>query len=332
MVESGYFGSDKICLAASSFNYDVINRNLERYGRNEAVFWSLVDCPYKVVIIEITAVFEMGEATHANVLIVNKTNSTWEIERFEPHGQVERHESYGEGDLLFNMQERIDEDLKKWFTKTLGEINQPFTYRRPIDICPRRGPQTRSEEFEYLGGFCQTWTLFYIDMRISHPEMTSDELLTIMFEMDAKELYEMIQDYVHFVKETDVPKAFEEYLDSKRLMVMSYEFGIQDIKAIPKFTNNEKTEISHEFYKVIAKMPLDKKSVDVWNDISYWIRSIIVDYSYPVVAPIIKAIQGKYLDKSMGLKDDLQNYERHLSWKSEQAPEYLASILATLGS
>ncbi|RKO93993.1 hypothetical protein BDK51DRAFT_39034 [Blyttiomyces helicus] len=64
------------------------------------------------------------------------------------------------------MQEKIDTSLGKWFSQVLTPSNLKFKYMRPIDVCGREGPQTRSEAQSDLGGFCQTWTLFYLDARL----------------------------------------------------------------------------------------------------------------------------------------------------------------------
>ena len=336
MVETGYFGNNKICLATANISYDVINRSLTKYGNNEAVFWSMVDCPYGVVIVPIVAVFKKGEPTHANMLIVNKTGPEWQIERFEPHGQVSASTSYGEGDLLADMQERIDEDLKKWFQKILNPIKQKFTYRRPVDVCPRRGPQTRSEEFESLGGFCQTWTLFYVDMKLTHPELSSDELLQILFDLDPKELYEMIQDYVQFVKDTQVPGEFYEYMISKMMMVLRYESAVEEMRKSSKYTDAEKDEISHELYRLIAKAPVDRDTVDTLIENFYYIMKIITENEIPgksyenYALPVIKALQGKYLKKKQALSEALSKYLMASQFYPELAQGYLADLLKSI--
>lgn len=298
MVEIGHFGKDTVCLAAANIYFYVEEKELG-FGM-DAVFWSLRDCPYKVVVIPVTVVrskSSVNETTHANMLIIDKMKTRWEIERFEPHGQLQSLSKYNEGDWLYEMQEHIDVALKKWCDRMLPALNQPFTYRRPMDVCPRPGPQTRSEAMEELGGFCQTWVLLYIDARLSNPDLTAEEILEIFFELPSKELYEMIQDYVHFVRDTKVPPEFINYVEAKKLMVIVYSKDMDNIRESNVYTEAEVREISHEYYKLIASAPVDETTTSVIPKIGILLTELIMrDHSgWSKAQPIWTALRGKLL-------------------------------------
>ena len=105
---------------------------------------------------------------HANALIIDNKNKT--IERFEPHGAITN---------VYNMNE-FDKNLRKFFSK----INKNYRYVSPKDFEPEYSLQGLSAEglegFRKIGdpgGFCLTWSLAYIDLRLSNPDIPPKKLL-----------------------------------------------------------------------------------------------------------------------------------------------------------
>lgn len=272
MIETGTFGN-AVCYAAAGIHYHVPKRSFTTYGAMDSVYWSIVDCPHRSVVIEVTATGgKEGEATHANLIYVNKAVTPWEIERFEPHGKIEG--SYAEGDYLYSMQNTIDLDLKAWFAQVLGA--DKFIYKSPIDVCPRRGPQSRSEAFQELGGFCQTWTMLYATMRLEHPNMTSEELLNTFFSMEPKELYEMIQDFIAFATDLDISNEWITYFNARKGLIFMFDYFLKE-KRNPTMDKSLDKDISHTLYTLIAKAPKDIATVKNLNNIIYTVIKAVFE-------------------------------------------------------
>jgi hypothetical protein len=98
---------------------------------------------------------------HANMVIYSKRNNT--VERFEPHGS-DRKESYNS----YLMDIELKKKFKKLFPKAM--------YSVPSDYLPNLGFQSVDVKFKrdvraHPGGFCASWSLWYIDLRLSNPDI-----------------------------------------------------------------------------------------------------------------------------------------------------------------
>lgn len=131
----------------------------------------------RYTIIPLGIVLQNG--THSNYLLYDK--QTNEIERFEPYGY-----SYPTG-LNYEPQ-RLDIILENKFKRIIDGV----TYIRPLDYLPKIGLQsidTIEDKNRYIGdpnGFCALWSIWYIDMRITHNYVKRDKLIKYML----KNLYE----------------------------------------------------------------------------------------------------------------------------------------------
>lgn len=101
---------------------------------------------------------------HANVLIYDK--KSFSLERFDPHGFNDKFDT-----------PHLDLILPDFFSYYLP-INNFYT---PLSYCPRISFQLREENIEKLstdpGGFCSAWTLWYIDLRLSNPDISRKEIV-----------------------------------------------------------------------------------------------------------------------------------------------------------
>lgn len=138
-----------------------------------------MDDKTRFVMIDLSYKVKKFDNLHANTLIIDKKNKT--IERFEPHGSHE-------------YDSKLDEDLKELFKE--------FKYIPPLEFCPYYGPQaiegqqvpdipTIKEETEKKTckchikrksktdpeGYCEPWSLWYADMRLSYPDIPIKELV-----------------------------------------------------------------------------------------------------------------------------------------------------------
>ena len=142
---------------------------------------------------------------HSNVLVYDKKTNT--IERFEPHGSSND----------------FDQDvLDSWLSDYVKhELSSKIKYINPSSVCPM-GLQTLHEKTEtHHTGFCGLWTIWYLDLRLSYPDVPSDKLLKIASK-HLKELgfttfiYNYSRFVINFTKEfkKKYSKILDKYLDN----------------------------------------------------------------------------------------------------------------------
>jgi len=100
-----------------------------------------------------------GIGAHANCLIYD--TKTKELERFEPHGYVNVN--------LYNK-----DTLKEMIESKLKPIIKYEKYFEPLDFCPftnfQRMPAIHKTGVD-PGGFCHWWTTYYMELRLSQPNI-----------------------------------------------------------------------------------------------------------------------------------------------------------------
>lgn len=102
-----------------------------------------------------------GKVGHANALIFNYINNVIEIERYEPHGANGSYTSF------------IDQYLIKLFTQDFSKLNYKIKYFTPLEYCPYFGAQAHAKD---TVGYCVIFSAMYIFDRLSHPEMTRNQI------------------------------------------------------------------------------------------------------------------------------------------------------------
>lgn len=128
--------------------------------------------------------------SHANVLIYDRKRK--ELERFEPHGgRSQKHwcKVAMEGDGKYRdtlMAQQLPNDycdgksLDRAIVKHLKPIIGFETYIPAKAYCPYLGFQSR-QALKKQGvdpeGFCQYWSIYYIDLRLSNPDTPRDQLV-----------------------------------------------------------------------------------------------------------------------------------------------------------
>lgn len=132
-----------------------------------------------------------GLQAHANGLLYD--TKTKNLERFEPHGS--------ENPLHYTkIGAVVSREIKTYLEDNLGLTIKRFY--QPKSICPSRGWQVREgypkitnsnfNRMWKINGYCAAWTLFYIMLRASNPDVSSKKI-----QQDAFESYEMLSDYIH---------------------------------------------------------------------------------------------------------------------------------------
>jgi hypothetical protein len=119
--------------------------------------------------------FNCNNFGHANYLLFDKQNKT--LERFESFGMVD-------SDCIAD--KTIDLKIKTLFQENLKNTEYAnFTYMKPLDILPEDNVQTLQEEetrwckksSQNPVGFCSVWSLWYIDLRTSNPDIEPKKLI-----------------------------------------------------------------------------------------------------------------------------------------------------------
>ena len=107
--------------------------------------------------------------THANIVLYDKHKGI--MERFDPYGYIPYLDI-----------ENLDKLLKNYFSSILPK--DKFTYLTPHDFMGNVSFQTISNDGEYsvkrLGdpvGFCLAWTFWYMDMRLTNPDIHPKQLV-----------------------------------------------------------------------------------------------------------------------------------------------------------
>jgi Leucine-rich repeat (LRR) protein len=171
---------------------------------------------------------------HGNMLIYNTI--TKELERFEPHGS----KFYGAG-ITNKTWDALDIDIQSYFKNNNIEISKYYT---PSDFCPLLGVQVLEERDVKEGdpgGFCQAWSTWYIELRLSNPDISRKDIMNIAIkkiEKSPKGFREYIRNYANFIadigkelKSTLDPIIFGERFD---FFSVSFSYTNKGIETIPK--------------------------------------------------------------------------------------------------
>ena len=120
-----------------------------------------------------------------------------EIERFEPHGAFPPTGLNYEPDLL---------DM--FISNYIGESGLEFTYFKPKDYLPKIGFQIieiNELKADYIGdpnGFCALWCVWWVDIRISNPNIPRNKLIKQLNKELINNKYsykKLIRDYSYYI-------------------------------------------------------------------------------------------------------------------------------------
>jgi hypothetical protein len=159
--------------------YLILWKNKHVYYINKHLSYYLKRCfnsdHIRFIILKLTLIINES-STHANIIIFDKKNGT--LERFEPYGNV------------YNTI-----DLDAFIMKNIGTIceeyhGQPIKYYNPAIITGNNiGFQSISNDSDVtvkkLGdpfGYCLAWTLWYLEMRITNPDVMPTDLIQKCFQ------------------------------------------------------------------------------------------------------------------------------------------------------
>lgn len=143
---------------------------------NPFLHQEIESCPEPIILILVKIVNMEGlriKSSHVNALLVDKTKQTYEL--FEPYGKA---------------LSAVD----NWFQTNFRLIARLFSYeyRPSFSLCPNLGPQYIAEKTEsipkYERGYCYTYTLMYIHMRLANLESTPFDVLKLLLSISSQQL------------------------------------------------------------------------------------------------------------------------------------------------
>lgn len=114
---------------------------------------------------------QISSGSHANFLLYDKTIN--ELERFEPYGSDPPYQFKYNPELL-------DEIIKSKFVGFIPDLK----YIAPKQYLPKIGFQymdtndRKNKKIGDPGGFCAIWTVWYIDMRVTHSDIPRKSLIS----------------------------------------------------------------------------------------------------------------------------------------------------------
>jgi hypothetical protein len=176
---------------------EAVNR-CKHQGKRFVIF------PYSLTVYYLDKYGEIVKGNHRNFYVYDLVLKS--LERFEPHG-VSRCLKFSD----------IDDKVEEAIEKTLGSRFVEIYYR-PSDYCPdlkKYGFQAyegESEEVEYTdknepdkdkrdpGGFCQSWAMWYADLRLSNPDINRKVLIDValVYLKDRSNFRRFIRNYSAF--------------------------------------------------------------------------------------------------------------------------------------
>ena len=138
----------------------------------------LLDCDEtkRFICIVISLRNKVTKSGHANALIIDRSLRT--VELFEPHGDKNRGR-YKQRDL-----EDVYYSLEEYFN------DQEYEFLYPEEVCPSYGPQSLeagSLKMKNEDGYCEAWSLWYIEMRLKYPDIPRDALLPSILDIFAND-------------------------------------------------------------------------------------------------------------------------------------------------
>ena len=158
-----------------------------------------------------------------------------ELEIFEPFGG-----RVYEFVNLFNLY-NVYSQLKSYFRIELEKINIDLNYTyQPINYCPL-GPQRYNNMTQIVnppGGYCAAWSLYYLDARLSNPNVPRDKLIKSLLEELKDETAIFINSYSSFI----LNNFLKNVLDIDNINSTYPKF-------IENFNNNKLTKKEQEYLK-----------------------------------------------------------------------------------
>ena len=249
MTYSLSYLTDDVCFSSPWFvltdeNGKIATTRDENFAHT--VVASLADdirgCTAKNIAIPLTMFNRELNSGHANMLLVNRETKT--VTRIEPHGVG------------------LPDDPQ--YILGLGKIEDVFTEELGFAITHNKIPIQLFElvdelvgNGQYPAGFCEVWSWYYLEMRLTNPRFTNAEIDRKIFDRFAErgmvELYEYVNFKVNYIKRHP-PRA-----QPRGNRVADFFRGLMSI-------NPNAVDESRRWDRGIRDLV---RNDNAWNDVSY---------------------------------------------------------------
>lgn len=235
----GIIHKARSCIFQSSIEYNLQNKRWEiitHLGKPNSLLpvfkpeminkW-VKTCKKNIIVFPIG--FYSSKLGHANIVIVNKKKKT--IEHFEPHGA----KYYGKK----TERQTINKEYPKLVKNLFKQCCFPdYKYIAPKRICPKFGIQAkqgRRSNYEGTKGSCAWWSIWYMNVRIAHPDLSPEEAYEKAFNIAVKNI-------------SDDKNKISENLDLFLITFIKKLISITDFKIIEDDVKVKISDNKFEYY------------------------------------------------------------------------------------
>lgn len=183
---------------------------------------------------------------HANVLIYRKEFQT--IEHFEPHGKKFNRDT----EMTQRIQSAIEDQIQKLNTLLAEQQLSSVELITSNYTCPRMygfqaleniHGKSRRKPHETGGGYCVAWSLFFMELALCNPEITSKQLYDRIYALLGKKDDRKMGNYF-----LDIIRGYTRMMNEKIVKILKLlfdkNFTVKDIHESPDTWENLKEEIS----------------------------------------------------------------------------------------
>jgi hypothetical protein len=181
-----------------------------------------------IILIPVSLAFSKDNNTnpkwHANLLIYRRKFNT--IEHFEPHGQMFKSAQNMSTRIYYEIHEQINylnDLLAKEELPTVQLISSQETCPRLKGLQSLEGQHGKTRRKEHEIGYCAAWSLFFMELALCNPDLTSSELYNIIFRKFKEDDVKM-GNYL-----LDVIRGYTRMINEKVVKFMHILFGYQQV-------------------------------------------------------------------------------------------------------
>ena len=135
--------------------------------------------------------FYFSNSGHANWLLYDKITKS--LERFESYGKVNDKKCLNPDNLDKEIEKLFKENLPKDFIK---KYYSPLTFLEDKNIQTLQ--EAENEKLEVVG-FCSVWSCFWIDLRLSNPDLDRDTVYNLAMK-ELEEIKKSGKSYTQFIR------------------------------------------------------------------------------------------------------------------------------------
>ena len=140
---------------------------------------------------------------HAEILLLEQYLSDQvKVSRYDPNGEWVQYWSTGSSNVL-------DAYLSDCFNQTLGVGAWAWNHEEGMaPSCPRvfvyAGAQSRADRVQGEGGFCQTWILLFVHLRLRNAHLSTQDIKAYLRNQTSAQLAHLIQNFTNEVNDSEL--------------------------------------------------------------------------------------------------------------------------------